>query len=114
MSAFLAKLALAIPLIAFAPVVHAAEFWSDSKSCMNADLEGVTTTRYEAIHKQGVHGVVKYTGDDPIRDVKVCGGGSCTVIFAGVAMQKGQSAEFLLTVDNLDPVTLTVECEVFE
>jgi hypothetical protein len=46
--------------------------------------------------------------------VKVCGGGSCTVIFAGVAMQKGQSAEFLLTVDNLDPVTLTVECEVFE
>jgi hypothetical protein len=114
MSSFLSKLALAIPLIAFAPVVHAAEFWSDSKSCMNADLEGVTTTRYEAIHKQGVHGVVKYTGDDPIRDVKVCGGGSCTVIFAGVAMQKGQSAEFLLTVDNLDPVTLTVECEVFE
>jgi hypothetical protein len=29
-------------------------------------------------------------------------------------MQKGQNAEFLLTVDNLDPVTLTVECEVFE
>jgi hypothetical protein len=29
-------------------------------------------------------------------------------------MQKGQSAEFLLTVDNLDPVSLTVECEVFE
>jgi hypothetical protein len=59
MSSFLSKLALAIPLIAFAPVVHAAEFWSDSKSCVNADLEGVTTTRYEAIHKQGVHGVVK-------------------------------------------------------
>ena len=91
-----------------------AKFWSDSKSCVDADLKGVTTTRYEAIRKQGVHGIVKYTGDDPVREVKICGGGSCTVVLAGVAMQKGQSAEFLLTVDNLDPVTLTVECEVFE
>jgi hypothetical protein len=29
-------------------------------------------------------------------------------------MEKGQSAEFLLTVDNLDPVSLTVECSVYE
>jgi hypothetical protein len=114
MFSFLTKLALVIPLIALETVGHAAEFWSDSKSCVNADLEGVTTARYEAIHKQGVHGVLKYTGDDPIRGVKVCGGGSCIVIFAGVAMQKGQSAEFLLTVDDLDPVTLTVECSVYE
>jgi len=81
---------------------------------LNIDLDDVTTTRYEAIHKQGIHGVVSYKGDAPIRDVKVCGGDSCTVILAGVALQKGQSAEFLLTVDNLDPVTLTVGCEVFE
>jgi hypothetical protein len=108
------KLALAIASAALATIANAAEFWSDSKSCANADLEGVTTKRYEAIHKQGVYGVVKYAGDDPIREVKVCGGGSCTVILAGVAMQKGQNAEFLLTVDNLDPVSLTVECEVFE
>jgi hypothetical protein len=114
MFSFSSKLALAIPLIALVTVVHAAEFWSDSKSCVNADLQGVTTTRYEAIHEQGVHGVVKYTGDEPIREVKVCGGGACTVILAGVAMQKGQSAEFLLTVDNLDPVSLTVECSVYE
>ncbi len=32
----------------------------------------------------------------------------------GHAMQKGQSAEFFLSVDNLDPVILTVECEVFQ
>ena len=100
--------------VALATLAHGADFWSDSKSCLNVDLDGVTTTRYEAIHKQGVHGVVSYRGDDPIRDVKICGGGSCTVVLAGVAMQKGQSAEFFLSVDNLDPVTLTVECEVFE
>jgi hypothetical protein len=111
---FRRKFALVMASVALATLAHGAEFWSDSKSCVNADLEGVTTNRYEAIHKQGVHGVVKYTGDDPIRDVKVCGGGSCTVIFAGVAMQKGQIAEFLLTLNNLDPVSLTVECEVFE
>ena len=114
MFSFPSKLTFAIALLASVAVVHAAEFWSDSKSCVNADLEGVTTTRYEAIRKQGVHGVVKNAGDDPIREVKVCGGGSCTVILAGVAMEKGQSAEFLLTVDNLDPVSLTVECSVYE
>src|SRR5262245_50398168 len=76
-----------------ATIAHAADFWSDSKSYMNADLEGVTTTRYEATHKQSVHGVVKYTGDNPIRDAKVCGGGSCSVIFAGMAMQKGLRVE---------------------
>ena len=75
MFSFSSKLALAIPLIALVTVAHAAGFWSDSKNCGNADLQGVTTTRYEAIHKQGVHGVVKYTGDEPIREVKVCGGG---------------------------------------
>jgi hypothetical protein len=107
------KLALAIASIPLATLAHGTEFWSDSKSC-HVDLEDVTTTRYEALHKQGVHGVVKYTGDALIREVKVCGGGTCTEIFAGVAMQKGQSAEFLLSVDNLDPVTLTVECEVFK
>jgi hypothetical protein len=114
MFSFGRKLALAIASVAFTTVAHGAEFWSDAKHCLNVDLESVTTTRYEAIHKQGIHGVIRYTGDDPVRDVKVCGGVSCTVIFGGVAMQKGQSAEFLLTVDNLDPVTLTVECEVFE
>jgi hypothetical protein len=46
--------------------------------------------------------------------LKTCGGGSCTVIFAGMGMQNGQRAESLLSADNLDPVTLSVECEVFE
>jgi hypothetical protein len=49
-----------VSAIAFATVAHAAEFWSDSKNCSNTDLEGVTTTHYEAIHKQGIHGVVSY------------------------------------------------------
>jgi hypothetical protein len=111
---FRSQLASALASLALASVVHGAEFWSDSKECLNIALEGVTKTRYEAIHKQGIHGVVTYRGDAPIRDVKVCGGDSCTVIFAGMAMEKGHSAEFLVTVDNLDPVTLTVECEVFE
>jgi hypothetical protein len=93
---FGSELASAIALVGFATIAHAGEFWSDFKTCMNADLEGVTTTRYEAIHKQRVHGVAKYTGDDPIRDVKVCGGGSCTVIFAGVAMQKGEKSGILV------------------
>ena len=94
MSWFVTRLALAITPVALATVAHASEFWSDSKSCLNVDLDGVTTTRYEAIHKQGVHGVVSYKGDDPIRDVKICGGGSCTVILAGVAMQEGQAGDF--------------------
>jgi len=62
----------------------------------------------------GIHGVVSYKGDELIRDVQVCGGGSCTSIFAGLAMKKGQRAEFLLSVDNLDPVTLSVGCELFK
>jgi hypothetical protein len=33
---------------------------------------------------------------------------------AGMGMQNGQPAEFLLTVDNLDPVTVSVECSVLE
>jgi hypothetical protein len=114
MFCFVAQLALTTGFLVLATAAHAGEFWSDSKSCENIDLDNVTITRYAAIHKQGIHGVVRYRGEEPIRDLKVCAGNSCTVIFAGVAMQKGQSAEFLLTVDNLDPVTLTVECEVFE
>jgi len=31
-----------------------------------------------------------------------------------LAMKKGQRAEFLLSVDNLDPVTLSVGCELFK
>jgi hypothetical protein len=108
------QLAPALASLALVAVLDAAEFWSDSKECLKVALEGVTTTRYEAIHKQGIRGAARYTGDAVIRGVKVCGGGSCTDIFAGVAMQKGQSAEFLLTVDNLDPVTLSVECEVLD
>ena len=52
MASFPSKFALAICLIGLATLVHAAEFWSDSKSCADMDLEDITTTRYEAIHRQ--------------------------------------------------------------
>jgi hypothetical protein len=108
------KLASAIALVALATIAHGSEFWSDPQSCVDMDLENVTITRYEAIHKQGIHGVVSYKGDDLIRDVQVRGGAHVRPSLRAWHMKKGQSAEFLLTVDDLDPVTLTVECEVFK
>jgi hypothetical protein len=80
-----------------------------AESCWNMDFDGVTTTRYDSIHKQQIHGTVTYSGRAAmVRGVKVCGGGSCTL--AASSMRKGDTAEFLLTVENLNPATLTVEC----
>jgi hypothetical protein len=68
-------------------------FWSDSKSC-KVDLENVTTTRYEAIHRQDIDGVVRYRVMTLSGDMKFRGGGSCTVIFSGVLCGKVRALNF--------------------
>jgi hypothetical protein len=55
---------------------------------------------------------LKHTGLVPVKNVKVCGNGVCTVIDEGMAMKEGESAEFVLKIPNLNAVVLSVECSV--
>jgi hypothetical protein len=107
------KVALWIFVVTLTTTAHAVPSWSESKSCWNMGFEGVTTKRYESLKEQSIRGVVSYSGDVPIRGVKVCGGGSCTVAAYG-EMHKGDSAEFSLSVPHLNGVTLTVDCSALE
>lgn len=48
----------------------------------------------------------------PVKDVRVCLGGSCALVAGGNVLRDGDSARFSLTVAGQRPKGLTVECFV--
>jgi hypothetical protein len=48
----------------------------------------------------------------PVKDVRVCLGGSCTLVAGGKVLVGGESARFTLTVPRRHPKGLAVECFV--
>jgi len=57
-------------------------------------------------------GEVFVTAGGPVKDVKVCLGGTCALIDGGKILAVGYTARFTLTVSGKRPKGLSVECFV--
>jgi hypothetical protein len=57
-------------------------------------------------------GEVFVTTGGPVKDVRVCLGGSCALVDGGKILVDGDTARFTLTVSGRRPRGLTVECFV--
>lgn len=57
-------------------------------------------------------GEVRVGTGGPVKDVRVCLGGTCTLVAGGKALFDGDTARFTLTVAGRRPKGLTVECLV--
>jgi hypothetical protein len=101
-------------LVLFAALAHASgaprkASWREEDNCRELTFKGVSTQHYD-LGQQIVSGRLTHTGRDPVRNVKVCGNGVCTVIDEGGEMKEGESAEFELNIPSLNAVILAVAC----
>ena len=53
-----------------------------------------------------MRGTVTHDGTHVVKDVKVCGGGTCEILRGGGRMAKGESEPFHLDMQTGDPVSL--------
>ncbi len=101
-------------LVLFAAFAHASDApqrgdWREQEDCHELTFENVSTEHYD-LGQQIVSGTLNHTGLVPVKNVKVCGNGFCTVIEEGKEMKEGESAEFVLKIPNLNALVLGVEC----
>jgi hypothetical protein len=101
-------------LVLIAAFAHAGDVpqrdaWREQEDCRQLTFENVSTERYD-LGQQIVSGTLNHTGLVPVKNVKVCGNGVCTGIDEGKEMKKGERAEFVLKIPNLNAVVLGVEC----
>jgi hypothetical protein len=101
-------------LVLIAAFVHAGDapqrgIWGEQEDCRELTFENVSTEHYD-LGQQIVSGTLSHTGLVPVKNVKVCGNGVCTIVDEGKEMKKGESAEFVLKIPNLNAVVLGVEC----
>jgi hypothetical protein len=62
---------------------------------------------------QIVKGVVEYSGTQPIRNVRVCASGTCTLVKGAYPpLQSGATEPFTIEVPSLETVTVTAECSM--
>jgi hypothetical protein len=85
--------------------------WQREPAC--ADIVSIRDARptidFEA-DRLTVSGEVFVATGGPVKDVRVCLGGSCTLVADGKILVDGDSARFTLTVSGQRPKGLTVEC----
>ena len=66
--------------------------WLDNVECRDLTFSGVSSTPYLSFNEQTIRGMVTHSGRNPVKNIRVCGGGVCTVVRNGT-MEKGESAE---------------------
>jgi len=83
-------------------------------SCRSLRFRDTYAERYADRGYQIVKGTIENSGSLPIRAVKVCASGLCTLVHDEPPMAAGSTQEFSLRVPGLDTVTVTAECAVVE
>jgi len=88
--------------------------WRDGVGCQDLTFTDVSEGRFDGINRRIVRGSVKNDGRHLVRDVKVCGNGTCALLRDGDQMDRGESEAFHLDIQSGDPISLRIECSVRE
>jgi hypothetical protein len=97
-----------------APLTEPQTVWRSGVACQDLTLNGVKEEPFDGINRRIVRGTVTHDGTHVVKDVKVCGGGTCEILRGGGRMAKGESEPFYLDMQTGDPVSLRIECSVGE
>jgi hypothetical protein len=88
--------------------------WREGVGCQDLTFTEVHEGRFDGINRRIVDGSVKHDGRHLVRDVKVCGNGTCDLLRGGERMDRGASEGFHLDIQSADPISLRIECSVRE
>jgi hypothetical protein len=83
-------------------------------SCRSARFRDTYSERYNERGYQIVKGKIENSGSQPIRNVKVCASGLCTVVHDEPPLAPGSTKDFAIQVPSLEVVTVTAQCSVAE
>jgi len=97
-----------------APLAAPQTVWRPGVACQDLAFNGVKEEPFDGINRRIVRGTVTHDGTHVVKDVKVCGGGTCEILRGGGRMAKGESEPFYLDMQSGDPVSLRIECSVGE
>jgi Domain of unknown function (DUF4124) len=88
--------------------------WRDGVGCQDLTFTDVNEGRFDGINRRIVQGSIKHNGRHLVRDVKVCGNGTCDLLRGGNQIDRGESEAFHLDIQSGDPISLRIECSVRE
>jgi hypothetical protein len=88
--------------------------WREGVGCQDLTFTDVKEGRFDGINRRIVQGSVKHNGRHLVRDVKVCGNGTCDLLRGGKQIDTGESEAFHLDIQSSDPISLRIECAVRE
>jgi hypothetical protein len=88
--------------------------WREGVGCQELAFTDVNEGRFDGINRRIVEGSVTHDGRHVVRDVKVCGNGTCDLLRGGERMERGESEAFHLDIQSADPISLRIECSVRE
>jgi len=88
--------------------------WRDGVGCQDLTFTDVNEGSFDGINRRIVRGSVKHNGRHVVRDVKVCGNGTCDLLRDGKQMNRDESEAFHLDIQSGNPISLRIECSVRE
>ena len=88
--------------------------WRHDVACQDLTFTGAKEEPFDGINRRIVRGSVTHNGNHVVKDVKVCGPGTCDELRAGEPMRNGEKEDFYLDVESAAPAALRIECSVRE